>query len=251
MHSKPWQRHALCTTTRRKPALSVAVAAPAGLLAGTVGALCGVGGGIVMMPVLRQFTTLGTHAITSTSLLAVTVGASASAAAYIHQGVADIGVAAVLAISSMPFTYLGVTAASKLSGNALGKVLAAFLLASAPAVAFKPQLREASARWQASRQASGADRGAGSPHSEGGDVTVTSGIRAVIASMPRSVQPAATYLVDKSGYIAAGCVAGFVSGMVRAVAPKPAHAVPSSPTFTGVCMRRRRALVAASSPQRS
>ena len=180
---------------RNSAAVPLTFAIPAGLVAGGIGAICGVGGGVVLMPVLRQFTSLPMHAITSTSLLAVTVGAVASASVYLYQGVADPTIAAVLAVSSMPFTALGVAANNKLSSSALTKVLGVLLLCAAPAIAMK-SLR-------------------GSPSEPVSNVAGDAPPQPV-PSAPSPAWPGwSTLLHDNAVYFAAGAVAGCVSGLVR------------------------------------
>ena len=60
-----------CKGTIRRESPKDYVAAITGLVAGTTGGLCGVGGGIVIMPMLTMFSKLTPHVIVGTSLLTV------------------------------------------------------------------------------------------------------------------------------------------------------------------------------------
>ncbi len=54
--------------------LPMYIALPTGITAGFTGALCGVGGGIVIIPLLKSATNMCMHSITATSILSVTAG---------------------------------------------------------------------------------------------------------------------------------------------------------------------------------
>ena len=66
--------------------MSLATAVPTGVGAGVLGGLTGVGGGLVIIPVLKTYSSLSIHQITATSLFAVTIASSVGAASYIYQG---------------------------------------------------------------------------------------------------------------------------------------------------------------------
>jgi len=117
--------------------VSLKTAIPCGGLAGTLGALCGVGGGLVIIPVLKQFSKLTVHQITATSLFSISIASSVGAASYISQGKARVPEAALIALSAMTTAGLGAKAATKMSGNSLTKLLALTMMLSVPAVLLK------------------------------------------------------------------------------------------------------------------
>jgi len=112
---------------------------PVGLVSGFLGALCGVGGGVIQIPALRHFTTLSIQSITATSLTAVTIASTCASIAYIEQGVADIGIAAILGSSAILSSRAGAKLNHHLPTQVLTKLMAAFLLVSVPALLMKPE----------------------------------------------------------------------------------------------------------------
>lgn len=83
------QRCFQCGGKKETPLAVIGV--PVGVAAGTMGALCGVGGGLVIMPVLKQFTSLTIHQITATSLCSISIASTVAAGSYMSQGIADVG----------------------------------------------------------------------------------------------------------------------------------------------------------------
>jgi uncharacterized membrane protein YfcA len=69
-----------------QPPVSLSVAVPTGLLSGVLGSLAGIGGGLVIIPALKQFTRMSQHHINGTALLAGTMACSMGAATYLAQG---------------------------------------------------------------------------------------------------------------------------------------------------------------------
>ena len=124
-------------STKKLANVSLKTAIPCGGLAGTLGALCGVGGGLVIIPVLKQFSKLTVHQITATSLFSISIASSVGAASYISQGKARVPEAALIALSAMTTAGLGAKAATKMSGNSLTKLLALTMMLSVPAVLLK------------------------------------------------------------------------------------------------------------------
>jgi hypothetical protein len=64
-----------------------------GTFSGCIGPLVGVGGGIISIPIWREFTTLPQKMLSATSLVAVGVSASAAAVAFAHAGQVNFGAA--------------------------------------------------------------------------------------------------------------------------------------------------------------
>ena len=90
-----------------------------GFIGGGVGALCGVGGGVVMIPFLRLITTLTAHQIAATSLIAVVTGASFAAYSYSQHDIIRIPVGLSMAICGMMFSGFGAIIARKISSRML------------------------------------------------------------------------------------------------------------------------------------
>lgn len=113
------------------------VAGPTGLFAGCVGGLCGVGGGIVIMPMLSTFTKMSAHKIVGTSLMSVSLAASVGACSYVSQGVGDVKIAALMTVSSFLTSKVGVYAGSLISGAALKRTMGCALMLFVPLVLAK------------------------------------------------------------------------------------------------------------------
>ena len=128
--------------------LHPAIAIPTGGLAGMLGGLCGVGGGIVITPLLRHFTSASTQTITGTAMLSVTASAIGGGGAYASQGIADLPAAATMASTAMCTTGLGVAVSRRISSGSLSRVFGLFLLGVAPLIA----MRSSSTRQQSSAE---------------------------------------------------------------------------------------------------
>ena len=130
-----------CTTKTTKTATKAHVtaktAAACGSVAGTLGALCGVGGGLVIIPVLKQFSKLTVHQITATSLFSITIASSVGAASYVAQGQARVPEAGLIALSAMTTAGLGAKVSQRMPAASLTKLLALTMMLSVPAVLLK------------------------------------------------------------------------------------------------------------------
>ena len=118
--------------------LSFAKAVPTGNAAGTLGAMCGVGGGLVIIPVLKQFTRLSVHQITATSLFSITIASSVGAASYISAGTAHVPEAALISATAMLTAGVGAKVSANMPAAKLTKLLAATMLLAVPAILLKP-----------------------------------------------------------------------------------------------------------------
>lgn len=103
-----------------------------GTMAGVASALTGIGGGILMIPTLRNFTSLTQHECSSTSLLTATISATMSSLTYLAYNVVNIPVALTWAISSAIMVKYGVKIAGNLNSQTLTKYLGVFLLVLSP-----------------------------------------------------------------------------------------------------------------------
>ncbi len=116
-----------------------------GLLAGALGGLMGVGGGILLVPLLVTFTRAGQHEAQGTSLAFTTATALVAALAYFHAGNLDLLLAVYLTLGALPGVLTGAALARKLTARRLRQglgilmVLTAIrILAAVPAHAGEP-----------------------------------------------------------------------------------------------------------------
>ncbi len=100
-----------------------------GLVAGLFSALFGVGGGIVIVPLLVGVAAFGAREATATSLGAIVITASAGVALYAYRGEVDVGYAALIGIPAMAGAFAGTAAQQRISGRALTLGFAVFLAA--------------------------------------------------------------------------------------------------------------------------
>ncbi|OQR98408.1 hypothetical protein ACHHYP_08653 [Achlya hypogyna] len=134
-------RQSSSTVTKDANKLSWAVAGATGAFAGTVSALTGVGGGIIIIPTLAKWTGLTQQAINGTSIAAVTVSATVGSVNYLSAGCVNIPMAALVTCSSVFFTKIGVQLAHKLSQVHLRRVVGSAMLLSVPFIYFKQELQ--------------------------------------------------------------------------------------------------------------
>jgi hypothetical protein len=100
----------------------------AGVVAGTAGGLFGVGGGILLVPMLTGFFGLTQHRAHGTSL--AVIGATALAAVVVYGAHAHVAwsTAAVVALGSLVSARLGARWASRVSARGLKRAFAVFLV---------------------------------------------------------------------------------------------------------------------------
>jgi hypothetical protein len=105
-----------------------AAALIAGLVAGLAGGLFGVGGGIVLIPILTGVFRLGQHRAHGTSLAAI--GATAIASLFVYGAHANVawGTAALVGVASMLTARYGARWAARTSTRDLRRAFAVFLL---------------------------------------------------------------------------------------------------------------------------
>jgi uncharacterized membrane protein YfcA len=90
-----------------------------GLCAGLLGALMGLGGGIIVVPALTQLFGVPFRAAVAASLVTIVASSSASSAAYVGRGQVDLRVAVILELA---------TVAGALFGSAVAALLPVFAL---------------------------------------------------------------------------------------------------------------------------
>jgi uncharacterized membrane protein YfcA len=108
--------------------LPVARLAAIGLLAGVFSALFGVGGGIVIVPLLLLLAAFRPHEATATSLGAIAITAVSGVVAYAIRGDIRYGYAVLLGVPAMAGAVLGAAMQQRFSGRALTFAFAALLV---------------------------------------------------------------------------------------------------------------------------
>jgi len=105
-----------------------------GLASGIVGSLCGVAGGPVILPALRQFTALTTKQISATSLFCVSISAAFGGFSYVQQGFANLPISGLLISTSVLPTFLGSYLMAKIPCRYLLRVTAFLMCCAGPAI---------------------------------------------------------------------------------------------------------------------
>lgn len=98
-----------------------------GLAGGLLGGLLGIGGGVIMVPLMTWLARITQHQAHGTSLVAIVFTALAGAGTYLLHGNADWKVAGILAVSAIFFARLGALFAHSLPEKKLKKAFGAFL----------------------------------------------------------------------------------------------------------------------------
>lgn len=120
-----------------------------GLLAGIFGGLVGLGGGVVMIPLMLAILRLSQHQAHATSLVAVVFTGLGGALSYGMEGEVDVLAAVFIALPAVLFAYLGARTAHKLPEWKLKRIFGLFvivvsiLLLSRPFLYDQPPIREA------------------------------------------------------------------------------------------------------------
>jgi uncharacterized membrane protein YfcA len=110
---------------------TIAVPLLFGLMAGALGGLMGVGGGILLVPLLVHALGLGQHEAHGTSLAFVTVTALVAAALYFRQGNVDVPLAGWLALGAVLGVLLGAALARRMTARRLRQAFGILILATA------------------------------------------------------------------------------------------------------------------------
>ena len=104
---------------------------PIGLLAGFLGALFGVGGGIIVVPLLILTLAYAPHMATATSMAAIGITALAGAITFAIAGEVDFAYAALVGLPAAFGAALGATLQQRVRARELSLLFAAFLVAIA------------------------------------------------------------------------------------------------------------------------
>ena len=100
---------------------------PIGLVAGLFSALFGVGGGIVIVPLLILFVGVPAHVAAATSLAAIGITALAGATRYGFEGHLDVGHAALVGLPAVVGAVVGATLAQRVDARPLTLAFAVLL----------------------------------------------------------------------------------------------------------------------------
>lgn len=111
-----------------------------GAAAGFFGGLVGLGGGIVLVPLLTGIAGLSQHRAHGTSLAALVFTGAAGAATYAFAGTVDIWAAATLAVTAVLTAGLGARSAHRLQAGRLKRYFGFFQLFVAVLLLAKPWL---------------------------------------------------------------------------------------------------------------
>ena len=102
-----------------------------GCAAGSFGALAGVGGGVIITPVLAIYFHLPLHQAIGVSLVAVIATSTATSAVHLERHVTDVRLGMILEISTTIGAAIAAIIASRVNRNALAVLFVLFLLYSA------------------------------------------------------------------------------------------------------------------------
>lgn len=111
-----------------------------GLVAGLFGGLVGLGGGVVMIPLMVGLLKLRQHEAHGTSLVAVAFTGVMGALTYALQGSVDLGASLLLAATAIFTSRLGATYAQSLPEKSLRRAFGWFLILVSGLLLLKPYL---------------------------------------------------------------------------------------------------------------
>jgi uncharacterized membrane protein YfcA len=101
------------------------------LLAGFLGAMTGLGGGVVIVPVLCLLFKVDLHYALGASLISVIATSSGAAAAYVREGYSNIRIGMFLEVATTLGALLGAYLTAKVSGDWIAVIFGLVLLYSA------------------------------------------------------------------------------------------------------------------------
>jgi uncharacterized membrane protein YfcA len=101
------------------------------LIAGFLGALTGLGGGVVLVPMLTLLLGVDIRYAIGASLVSVIATSSGAAAAYVREGISNIRIGMFLEVATTIGALVGATLATHVSGAAIAVVFGVVLIISA------------------------------------------------------------------------------------------------------------------------
>src|ERR1700694_3093497 len=99
-------------------------------IAGLIGSLTGLGGGVVLVPLLTLLFKVDLRYAIGASLVSVIATSSGAAAAYVREGISNIRIGMFLEIATTLGAVLGALLASTVSTSAIAIIFGAVLLYS-------------------------------------------------------------------------------------------------------------------------
>jgi uncharacterized membrane protein YfcA len=111
-----------------------------GLTAGVFGGILGIGGGLIMIPLMVEVLKLTQHKAHGTSLVALVFTGIGGAITYAAHGAIDITAAALLAVTAVLTAPLGARYCNALTGKKLKIYFGAFLIFCSALLFLKPYL---------------------------------------------------------------------------------------------------------------
>jgi hypothetical protein len=115
-----------------------------GVVVGVFAGLFGVGGGIIMVPVLVVLAGYTQHMAQGISLAVIIPTSLVAAFGYFQKGNLDLAVAIALAVGSIPGAYVGQDIAQRLPQSTLRTLFALFMVAMAARIMPSASLRSMS-----------------------------------------------------------------------------------------------------------
>ncbi|MFO7587028.1 MAG: sulfite exporter TauE/SafE family protein [Gemmatimonadota bacterium] len=119
--------------TPRRPLVPLAI----GVVSGSFGGLLGIGGGVVMVPLLTGWARLDQHSAHGTSLVGVVFTGLVGAVVYGRGAAVDWGAAILLACGAVPATVLASRYSRRVPAATLRRFFGGFLLLTALLLPFK------------------------------------------------------------------------------------------------------------------
>ena len=108
-----------------------------GLIAGTASGLLGIGGALIMLPVMHIFLRVPMNICVGTSLFIVFFNSLSGAVGYIARGDANLKLAVLIAVGSVAAAPFGAKLSVKISREKLRKIFAVVLVLAGIAILFK------------------------------------------------------------------------------------------------------------------
>lgn len=111
-----------------------------GLVAGLVGGLLGIGGGIVLIPMLTALAGFDQHSAHGTGIVAVTFTALVGVVVYGRGAAIDVAAAAQITLVALPATVLAARYSPRVSASLLRRIFGMFVIAVALILPFRDVL---------------------------------------------------------------------------------------------------------------
>lgn len=117
------------------------------VLAGLLGALTGLGGGVIIVPALCLLFKVDLHYAIGASLVSVIATSSGAAASYVREGYSNIRIGMFLEVATTLGALIGAYLSAKLSAPWIGVIFGVVLLYSAWTSLRKPPIVGTSMKW--------------------------------------------------------------------------------------------------------